>query len=78
MEELGVARHHREGQLPLLSVVFPDEGEHGLSDTYALIVGDGDYAANPEEPRLTDSVSGCDEAYGSTVDEGGVAVRCRV
>ncbi len=68
MEELGVARHHCEGQFSLLGVVFPDEGEHGLGDAYALVVGDDDDAADSEEPRLTDSVSGCDEAYGSTVD----------
>jgi hypothetical protein len=74
MYELGIAGHHGQRQLPFTAVLFADEAHEAPCDSDSLIIGDGDYPGYSEEPRPADAVGGGDEAYGSILVDGCVAV----
>jgi len=57
--------------------MLPDEAHKSLGDADALIVGDGHDAADPEEPRLSDSVHHGEEPDGPVLEERHVAVAYR-
>ncbi len=61
----------------MFCVVFADECHQGFGDSDALIVRYGHDAADPEEPRLSDSVRHGEESDGSILEERHVAVAYR-